>query len=419
MFKVKNLSVEKQRLIENFLSLSMLQGANYLLPLITLPYLVRVLGPEKYGLVAFAQAFIYYFIILTDYGFNLSATREISINRNKHEKVSEIFSSVMIIKLALMLVSFILMYTVVYTIGKFRKDFLVYVLTFGMVVGNVIFPVWFFQGIEKMKYITFLNILARLIFTVCIFIFIKKSTDYIYVPLINSMGYLVAGVSSLFLISKNFKVKFRLPNSVSIRHELREGWHIFISTIAISMYTTSNTFILGLFTNNTIVAYYSAAEKIVKAIQGLWSPVSRTLYPYFSRLCSENKKKAIIYLKKALIFTTILTFFISLGGYFFSTIIIKMLLGEKYIPSIIIFKILIFIVFAVGVNNILGIQGLVAFGYAKEFSKIVSLLGLLHLILIFILIPLFGYLIPAIITVITESNIILFEYVFLRRKKII
>ena len=124
-------SSDKKRLISNFFSLSSVEAANYIFPLITLPYLVRVLGPEKYGLINFAAAFIYYFVLLTDYGFNLSATREVSINRENKQKVLKIFNSVMFVKLILMIISLIIMLAVIFFIPKFRQDRLIYVYTFG------------------------------------------------------------------------------------------------------------------------------------------------------------------------------------------------------------------------------------------------------------------------------------------------
>lgn len=412
-------SPDKKRLFSNFVSLAILQGANYILPLITFPYLVRVLGVEKFGLLAFATATVTYFQILTDYGFNLSATRDISINRDNNQKLQEIFSSVMIIKLGLLILSFLLLIILILNFDKFRKDWEVFLLSFGMVVGQVLFPVWFFQGMEKMKYITILNIFAKLLFTIAIFIFVKEQADYWKVPLFNSLGFILAGILALRIVFKDFKIGFIFPSVKAIKHQLVEGWHIFISTVAISLYTTSNTFILGLFTNNTIVGYYSAAERLVRAIQGLWSPVSQTLYPYFSKIYNRNQKKAKQLLARMLVIAAIITFLISTFGCLSASYFLPLILGKEYLPSVPVFRILVFIIFIVGVNNILGIQGLVSFGYGNKFSQVVIIAGIFHLVLLFIFIPQFGCLGPAIATILSEAFISIIEYFILRRLKIL
>ena len=412
-------SPTKKRLVENFVSLSVLQGANYIIPLITLPYLVRVLGPEKFGLIAFSQAFIGYCQILTDYGFNLSATREISIHREDREKVSEIFSSVMVIKFGLLLASMIIMSVAVFFFDKFRRDWLIYYITFGMVFGQVLFPVWFFQGMERMKYITFLNILAKLIFTVAIFVFVRESTDYLYVPLLNSLGFVIAGILALRIVVRDFEINFNVPEWRDIKHQLSEGWHIFISTVAISLYTISNTFILGLFTNNTIVGYYSVAEKMVGALKGFWIPISQTIFPFISNLYSKKQEEAKVLLIKLLKLTGTVTFIISVLACFFAPILIYIFLGEQYKISVKIFQILIFTFFAIGINNILGIQGLVGFGYDNIFTKVVILGAIFHITLLIILVFLFSFFGSAIATVLTELFICIIEFFILKRLKIL
>ena len=259
--KLRAIADGKKRLVSNFLSLSVLQGANYLLPLITLPYLVRVLGPERFGLVVFVQAFIQYFVIFTDYGFNLSAAREISIHRTDKQKVSEIFCSVMAIKSALTVLSFIILCAVVFSFTKFKGEWRIYFLAFGVVIGQAIFPVWLFQGMERMKYIAFLNILAKTIFTLTVFMFIKHSSDYIYVPLINSVGFLVSGILALRIAKKTFGIRISTSgiSAPGLRTHLREGFYVFSSLVSSTLLYRSPTIFIGVLLNYSMVGFYSTA----------------------------------------------------------------------------------------------------------------------------------------------------------------
>ncbi|MDD5155213.1 MAG: oligosaccharide flippase family protein [Candidatus Omnitrophica bacterium] len=217
---------ERRTVMRNVASLSVLQAITYILPVVVIPYLFRVIGPEKFGLISFAQAFVQYFMILTDYGFSISATKQISLHRHHHEKVSAVFSSVMTVKLALAFLSFLALGAIVYFVPKFRNDWMVYVFSFGAVLGNTLFPVWFFQGTEKMKHIADLNIIGGFIFALSIFIFVKGPKDYLMVPLINSCVFLITGVAGLYIVSRKFGVVFRFPWYEHLRQQLKAGWDI-------------------------------------------------------------------------------------------------------------------------------------------------------------------------------------------------
>jgi PST family polysaccharide transporter len=415
--KLKNDDVK--RLFENFASLFTLQGLNYILPLITFPYLVRVLGPDKYGLIAFAGAFIGYFNIITDYGFNLSATRDVAVNRDDKAKLSEIFSSVMIIKIVFMILSFIILCIVVFSFEKFSHNWIIYIFAFGVVLGNVLFPVWFFQGMERMKYITFLNIISKTVFTISIFVFIKDTSDYIYVPLISSLGYILAGVLSLIFVFKKFDVVFKIPSKIEVINQLKEGWHIFVSTVSINLYTTSNTFILGIFTNNTIVGYFSAGYTLIQAFLGMLNPISQTFYPYISRLASESKEKAVSVIKKLIKGVGAFTFILSLLIFIFADLIVKIVLGEQYYNSIIVIRILAFLPFIIGLSNIFGIQTMLTFGYKKAFTKIIVAGSIINIILALMLVPFWKHIGISTSIIIAEIFITLSMYMYIKWKKIL
>ncbi|MDP4183152.1 MAG: flippase, partial [Bacillota bacterium] len=366
----KTQSEDAKRLIKNFISLSVVQGLNYILPLITIPYITRVLGAENFGLVGIAAAFMTYFSIFTDYGFNLSATKEISINRDHKEKVSEIFSSVMLVKSVLCIIGFFIMLVIILNVGMFKADFLVYLVSYGTVIGNVLFPIWFFQGIERMKYITYLNIFSRGIVTILIFILVKNKGDLIIYVTLNSLSAVAIGMVSLILVLWKFGIRIHIPSLKNIKSQMIEGWYVFISSISIVLYTSSTTLLLGLFTGKAMAGYYAGADKIRVAVQGLVTPVFQTVYPHVNKLAQESWQKALGFIKKELIIFGVAGFIVSLMIIVKSDFIVRMFLGKGYDQSVPVLRILAFTPLMVLFGNIVTVQCLLSLGLKKEYSRI-------------------------------------------------
>jgi len=408
-----------RRLIQNFTSLSILQVANYLFPLIVLPYIVRVLGPAKYGLINFAVAFIAYFNLISDYGFSLSGTKEISVIRDDKDKLSKGFSTIITIKLLLSIFSFFIFIIIVYFIPFFRNNWEVYVLSYGFVIGGVLFPSWFYQGMEQMKYITIIQVVIRSIVTVLIFVLIKEESDYLLLVLLNSSAQITIGILGIFISLVKFKIKFRTPSLEEIKIKLKSGWNIFQSMIAINIYTTSNTFILGLFASEAVVGYYAAADKIRMAFQGIQSVLSQTVFPYVNSLAKESYEKFILFIKRLLKLEFAIGFSISLILFIFSYQLTDLLLGEKFAASGELLRIVSALPLLISLSNLFGIQIMLPLGYDKSFNKIITLSAIFHLIILFLLVPKYFALGTAIGVVITEFIVTILTYFFVWKKKIL
>lgn len=407
----------KKRFIINFLSLATMQGLNLVLPLITIPYLLRVVGPSNYGLINIAQSLIQYFILFTDYGFNFVATREISLAKDNQKQLSIIFSSVMFVRILLLSFSLLILFLLVLFIPKFEKESMLYYLTFGMVIGNALFPIWFFQGIEHMKIISILNIFSKLISTLGIFFFVKGSSDYLNVAILNSLGFLSIGFMGLYLVLFRYKVRISKPTKEQIVHHLKAGWDIFISNLATSLYTVGNVFILSFFASNKIVGYYASAERIVKAISSIIAPIIQTVYPYISRTLQESKEKAILVINKIFILITVVMGLLSLIVGLFAKQIVG-ILGPKYTESIPLIQILSILPLILGWANVFGILTMINFEYKRQLSKIYIFSSIVSIVLMALLIPEFKQYGTAWNTVLTEGCATFLMFLFLSKKKI-
>lgn len=412
---IKAASGHNRRVLDNFLSLSVVQFANYLAPLITLPYLFRVLGPSRYGLIELARAVSVYFLMLTDYGFSLSATREVSVHREDPQRISEVFSAVLLLKFLLTLLSFLILSLIVFAVGNLRADWRVYYLAFGHVVGMWLLPIWLFQGFERMKPIAALNLAAKLLVIVCIFLFIRESDDYLYVPLLQSAGAVVIGLAGLFLALRTFPVRLHVPSLAVLKRELSNGWHLFIAKMATSLYTTSNIVILGLFTDSSFVAYYAAPDKIVRAVQGLQIPLSQAIFPHIGRLASQSKQAAMSFILKVAKIVSVVTLLMSVGLFVGAPAIARVVLGEQSGAGVPVIRILSPLPFIISLSNIFGVQIMVNFGLQKTLTKILIVAGVLNLLIALLLVTPMRHIGVAVAALVTETFVTAATFVALWR----
>jgi len=406
---------DSRRVLGNFVSLSIVQLANYAAPLITLPYLYRVLGRPMYGLTELARAVSVYFLMLTDYGFSLSATQEISVHRDDPEKVSEVFSSVMLLKFLLLTLSAAVLSLVVLAVPKLRADWPVYFLAFGNVIGMWLFPIWLFQGLERMKYIPLLNVTAKTLVIISTFVVIHDPADYLYVPLLQSAGAILIGLAGLGLALSKFRVRFRIPPLRVLARELAGGWHLFLSKMATTLYTNSNIVILGLLTDSSFVALYAPGDKIVRAAaDGLQVPLSQAIFPHIGRLASQSRHAALRFTAKAAKLAALATLAIS-ALLFVIAPYVGQILGPTFAAGVPVIRVLSPLPFLICLGNIFGVQIMVNFGLKRLLTRILIVAGVFNVLLAIVLAGPLQHIGVAIAALTTEIVVTVALFVTLRR----
>ena len=408
----------KSKLFENIISLGTIKGLQYILAFVTFPYLVRCLQVENYGLIVFSQSIVNYCTLFSDYGFNLTGPREIAQNDTKEQR-GRIFQDIFTAKLFLSIVCTVVFWIILCVLSYFQNvDFVLYAVVYITVIGNVLFPVWFFQGIQQMRYITFVNVVARVFSVFGIFGFVHEPRDYVIAAFFQSVTPLIAALFSWVVIIRYYPEVLCRPSLSGAKQQIKSAWPIFASNIAINLYTASNIVFLGLLTNNTVVGYFSGAKKIIDNVTQLFSPISQAIYPHVSKKVTESKESAIAFLRKVVVIFGGGTVALSLFILVFATWIVRILLGSGYEQSVILLRIMAFLPFLIALSNVFGIQTMLTFGMQKEFSRIIMMAAIFNTCLVLPMIYFFeGLGVCASITL-TESIVTLAMWYVLKKKGI-
>lgn len=399
--------------IKNFAYLSILKGLDIGLPLLIIPYLTHVLGTSYFGKYSFVLAIIQTINIFTSYGYLFSATKKISQNRDDKHVVNQIMNAVFAGRFIVATFIVVLVVMLSNVIFKDEYEWFMFLTAIGMIYGDIFIPTWLFQGLEQMKYVTIVNAIAKLLFTMLVFAIVTRQQDFKYILLLNSLGCVTSAFFSMVLVKRMFKLHLFIPKWSVVREELKDGFSIFLSTLGMSVYRNLNIIILNYFVSSSAVGIYALAEKVIKALQSLINPISQALYPHFGYRIKEsaNRKKDLYSLFKIAVFLTILLIVASLALYFL-TGYVGYVVGHDFTGSSGIINIMLPVVVFGCLNYLLGFVGLVNMDKQRFFLGAVVVSGTVAIIILLCTVNTFG--IESAAWAMSISELLLFAFCFIK-----
>lgn len=402
-----------RRISFNYISLLLIQITNLILPIVTYPFLIKVIGTKNFGLVVFAQSICLVLYVLVDYGFGLSATRRISMERTDKNKMSETFSTVLLVKFGLSVLLFILYLGACYIVPKLKEEQSVFLLSYLVVIGQAIFPDWFFQGIEKMKIMALISLVAKIIFTVLIFVLITEVSDYVIVPLIQGLGYVFAGVLSLFLAKRY--IYLARPNIDLCKELLKESFSLFISNLAARIINTVPILFLGILAGDLYVGVYSSIEKLIATTKGVFVSLYQAIFPW---LANQKQQKQRSYVKAMIPVVSFLAVLLMIPFFIFGRSLLILLYKDPIIISnsyLIYF--MAFNLLSAALYMLFVMHYFPAVGNFIARLKIISYVAILSIFIGYFLVHQLGLLGAVVTSVVIEFLLVIFSILFFLKEK--
>lgn len=287
-------SHDAKTLIENFASLSVLRLVTLILPLITLPYVLRVMGKSGYGIYVMAITMMDYFVTITDFGFAVLAPRDVALTRDDKNKLNKVYSQVIFTKIALAILALLIFSILILTVPTFRQDWISYLCALPILLGSVFITDWFFQGIEQMKFITIIQITTRVLFTCSVFVVIREPGDFNTYILLQSMTYILSAVISQLIVRRKHHVRFVRVSMIEFKETVQENLPIFINIFLPNLYNAGGILLLGLFHDHNTVGTYETLHKVAMIGLILVTILSQVFFPFLSRRKEAFQRSARI-----------------------------------------------------------------------------------------------------------------------------
>ncbi|MBI3945542.1 MAG: flippase [Armatimonadetes bacterium] len=391
--------------------------AAVVLPLVTVPYLARLLQPAGWGLVLFSRSFSSWLVLAMEYGFQYFATRKIARNRGDREAVAETVSDVLGAKCVLATAAIAVALIARYTAPIFRThpEYLIWALVLSLAQGFI--PLWYFQGTERITTSSRLTILAYALGAACTFIMVRAPDQGVRVLILNAASALLVAGGLLGMMYR--QVPWRRPKVSSALRTLRESWSTFVFQGGASFYQAANGFVLGLFVPPAMVAYYGGAERLVRLATSLVDPISWAVYPRISHLMAHQTGEARRYART--VFLILGGLGLCMGGVFFlgAPLLIGLLYGASYTPAIPVLRILSLTIPVIALGTVFAIQWALPAGLERPLGRVAVAAGIGNVGLAVVLAPRFGALGMACAVLSAESFVMVSAYVILKQRRLL